>query len=229
MTLMLDSDPTLAPATADADRGQAAFTRTGLALYDLLVLRGVCPWVWRCPNERIHAAYRQHLSNNHLEVGVGTGYFLDRARFSDAAPRVALLDLNTHCLARTARRIARYHPEIYRADVLQPIVLDVRHFDSIALNYVVHCLPASWPDKGVVFEHLKTLLNPGGTLFGATLVQGDVPQTAAAAGLMRWFNARGTLHNQADTRIRLVEGLEQHLNDVQVEQVGCVALFSGRV
>jgi len=38
---------------------------------------------------------------------------------------------------------------------------------------------------------------------------------------MRWFNARGTLHN-------LVEGLEQHLDEVRVEQVGCVALFSGR-
>ena len=181
MTLMLDGDPSFAPATADVDRGQAAFTRTGLALYDLLVLR-----------------------------------------------RVALLDLNTHCLARTARRIARYHPEIYRADVLQPIVLDVRRFDSIALNYVVHCLPASWPDKGVVFEHLKALLNPGGTLFGATLVQDDGSQSAASAGLMRWFNVWGTLHNQADTRNRLVEGLEQHLNDVRVEQVGCVALFSGR-
>jgi hypothetical protein len=36
-------------------RGQAAFTRTGLALYDLLVLRGLCPWVWRCPNKRILA------------------------------------------------------------------------------------------------------------------------------------------------------------------------------
>jgi len=89
MTMMLDRNPTLAPATADADRGQAAFTRTGLALYDLLVLRGLCTWVWRCPNKRILAAYRQHLSNNHLEVGVGTGYFLDHARFSDAAPRVA--------------------------------------------------------------------------------------------------------------------------------------------
>jgi hypothetical protein len=136
MTMMLDRNPSLppAPATADADRGQAAFTRTGLALYDLLVLRGLCPWIWRCPNKRILAAYREHLSNNHLEVGVGTGYFLDHARFSNAAPRVALLDLNTHCLARTARRVARYHPEIYRADVLQPIVLDVRRFDSIALN-----------------------------------------------------------------------------------------------
>jgi hypothetical protein len=83
-------------------------------------------------------------------------------------------------------------------------------------------------EKGMVFEHLKTLLNPGGTLFGATLVQGDVPQSAAAAGLMLWFNARGTLHNQADARTRLVEGLEQHLNDVRVGQVGGVALLSGR-
>ena len=41
MTVMLDRDPVLTPATGDTDRGQAAFTRTGLALYDLLVLRGV--------------------------------------------------------------------------------------------------------------------------------------------------------------------------------------------
>src|ERR1700678_1999204 len=75
---------------------------------------------------------------------------------------------------------------------------------------------------------LRTLLNPGGRLFGATLIQGDVPPSPAAAALMRWFNARGTLHNQADTRTRLVEGLERHLNEVRVEQVGCVALFSGR-
>jgi SAM-dependent methyltransferase len=212
----------------DADRGQGAFTPAGLALYDLLVLHGLCRWVWRCPNERVLAAYRQHLSDNHLEVGVGTGYFLDRVRFPVAAPRVALLDLNTHCLARTARRIARYHPEVYRADVLQPIVLDGSRFDSVALNYVVHCLPGSWPRKGAVFGHLKTLLNPGGTLFGATLVQGDAPQSALATGLMRWFNALGTLHNRADTCGRLVEGLEQHFDEVRVEQVGCVALFSGR-
>jgi len=161
-------------------------------------------------------------------VGVGTGYFLDHARFSNAVPRVALLDLNVHCLARTARRIARYHPEVYQADVLQPIVLDVPRFGSIALNYVVHCLPASWPQKGAVFGHLRALLNPGGTLFGATLVQGDLPQSAAAVGLMRWFNARGTLHNLGDTHSRLVGGLEEHLDEVRVEQVGCVALFSGR-
>lgn len=211
------------------DRGQAAFTRAGLALYDSLILRALCPWVWRCPSDRILAAYHEYLSNNHLEVGVGTGYFLDQARFSSATPRVALLDLNNHCLKRTARRIRRYEPEIYQADVLQPIDLTARRFDSIALNYVVHCLPVPWPQKGVVFSHLKALLNPGGTLFGATLVQGDVRQSATAATFMRWFNVRGTLHNRDDTRGRLVAALNRHLSEVRVEQVGCVALFSGRV
>ena len=98
-----------APSTDDVDRGQAAFTPAGLALYDLLIVRCLCPWVWRCPNWHILAAYRRHLSNNHLEVGVGTGYYLHHARFSDAAPRVALLDLNNHCLAR-------YQPEVCQVD-----------------------------------------------------------------------------------------------------------------
>jgi SAM-dependent methyltransferase len=209
-----------------ADRGQAAFTRTGLALYDMLILRGLCRWVWRCPNERILEAYRRQLSDNHLEVGVGTGFFPDHARFPTPTPRVALLDLNSHCLARTARRIARHRPEIYQADVLRPIELDIRRFDSIALNYVLHCLPLPWPGKGIVFEHLRTLLNPGGTLFGATLVQDGA--SAAAMRVMRWFNARGTLHNLTDTRARLVESLQRHLREVRVEQVGCVVLFSGR-
>jgi SAM-dependent methyltransferase len=227
MTLTRNHDAAV-PFAIGGSRGQAAFTRAGLAVYDLLILRALCPWVWRCPSERIVATYRRHLSNNHLEVGVGTGYFLDRARFSAWAPRLALLDLNTHCLAHTARRIARYHPEVHEADVLQPIALEGRRFDSIALNYVLHCLPAPWPQKGAVFAHLKALLHPGGTLFGATLVQSDVPQSAFSVGVMRWFNARGTLHNQADTQARLVQGLKQHLDDVEVEQVGCVALFSGR-
>jgi SAM-dependent methyltransferase len=220
------SEPEL--STAEADRGQAAFTRIGLALYDLLILRGICRWVWRCPNERILAAYAHNLSSNHLEIGVGTGYFLDHAEFSSAAPRVALLDLNPHCLARTARRVARYHPEVYRADASQLFNLEANRFDSIALNYVVHCLPGSWPAKGSVFAHSKKLLNPGGMLFGASLVQDEILQSTVAARLMRWFNARGTLNNLTDTRARLVESLEQHFVDVRVAQVGSVLLFSGR-
>ena len=208
--------------------GQSAFSKTGLALYDFCVLHVVCRYAWRCPNERVLAAYREHVSNNHLDVGVGTGYFLDHARFPTATPRIALLDLNANCLERTARRIGRYSPEVYQANLLAPIELKARKFDSIGMNYVLHCLPGGFPDKGRAIGHLAALLNPGGVLFGATLLQGGVERGPLAKTLMHLFNARHTLNNTGDTHEGLTEALERHLTDVHIEIVGCVALFSGR-
>lgn len=66
------------------------------------------------------ALYRRHLPSNHLEVGVGTGYFLEHSHFPGPQPRLALLDLSPHCLERTAARLSRYAPEIYRANALAP-------------------------------------------------------------------------------------------------------------
>jgi hypothetical protein len=57
----------------------------------------------------------------HLDVGVGTGYFLDRCTFPVAAPEVHLMDLNPNCLEKTARRIRRYRPVTHRCNVLDPI------------------------------------------------------------------------------------------------------------
>ena len=42
------------------------------------------------------------------------------------------------------------------------------------------------------------------------------------------FNELGILANQAATRARVMEGLEQYLDDVCVEQVGRVELISAR-
>jgi len=208
--------------------GQAAFTKPGLALYDFLVLQLICRLAWRCSNERILAAYRRHVTANHLDVGVGTGYFLDHAVFPAAQPRVGLLDLNANCLERAARRIARYRPELYQANLLAPIAVNARRFDSVGMNYVLHCLPGALPEKGVAVAHLKALLNPGGVLFGATLLQGGVRRNALAVGLMHLFNSRRTLCNRGDSLEGLESALKQHLRDVRIEVVGCVALFSGR-
>lgn len=60
------------------------------------------------------------MPSNHLEVGVGTGYFLDRSSFPVPEPRLALLDLNPHWLKHTEARLARYTPEVYRANALVP-------------------------------------------------------------------------------------------------------------
>jgi len=218
----------VSPAGARVNAGQAAFTKTTLAIYDWFVLGFTCHLVWRCSTEHTLALYRRHLSGNHLEVGVGTGFFLDRSRFPISRPRLALLDLNPNCLELTARRVSRYEPEIYQANVLAPIQMEVLPFDSVGVNYVLHCLPGALPEKGIVFAHLKTLLRPGGVLFGSTLLQGGVPRSALARASMRLYNARRVFCNERDDVDGLVRALEQHLKHVQVETIGCVAQFSGR-
>jgi hypothetical protein len=57
---------------------QAAFNDRTLKYYDWL-LEFTSNRIWRCPIERTLELYQRYLSANHLEVGVGTGYFLDRS------------------------------------------------------------------------------------------------------------------------------------------------------
>ena len=118
---MSASDQNAVPATQEAAAGAAVYSKALLAIYDLEVLGFELPVIFKCPARRIVAHYERHLSDRHLDVGVGTGYFLDRARFPVATPEVHLLDLNANCLARTSDRIRRYRPVAHRADVLAPI------------------------------------------------------------------------------------------------------------
>jgi SAM-dependent methyltransferase len=219
----------MATAIQQENFGQAAFTKSGLAVYDWLVLKAICPWIWGCSNKDVLAFYRKHLSGNHLEVGVGTGYFLDHCIFPVERPKVTLLDLNANCLERTKKRIARYHPKTYQANILQPIAIGVDRFDSIGLNYVLHCLPGTFPAKEAALVHLKALLNPGGVIFGSTVLNGGVKTNAFSRAVLRFFNARQTLCNEQDTYAGLLRALEKHFSNVHVTVTGRVALFSGKV
>ncbi len=62
----------------DARKGAAVYTPLSLALYDLVVLGFSNFFVWRCSSRLILDFYNQHISDKHLDIGVGTGYFLDR-------------------------------------------------------------------------------------------------------------------------------------------------------
>src|SRR5262249_34164386 len=154
--------------------------------------------IWRCPSKHILSLYNGHVTANHLDVGVGTGFFLDRCRFPSEVPRLALMDLNATCLEATGKRVERYRPEVYRANVLEPIPYNSAKFDSIGLNYLLHCLPGTIQSKGGVFQHLKPLLNPGGVMFGATLLHGGVRRNLAAKRLMAFYNSKGIFTNHHD-------------------------------
>lgn len=209
--------------------GQAIYTQRALRAYDFVVLGVSNRFLWKCPTQRLVAHYNKHISANHLDVGVGSGYFLDHCRFPSHTPRVALMDLNQNTLDFTSERVARYQPETYLRSVLEPISIEATNFDSVGVNYLLHCVPGTIESKAVVFDHLKALMNPNAVLFGSTLLQGGVRPNWFAQRLMNVYNRKGIFSNQNDSLEGLRRVLEARFRDVSIEVIGCAALFSGRL
>lgn len=216
------------PTGEDAARGAAVYTPSILAAYDWFVLGFSNSLVWKCPSQVILDFYNEHVSGKHLDIGVGTGYFLDRCRFPSTAPTLALFDLNPNSLAKTARRLRRYAPSCHAGNVLCPIDIGLSGFGSIGLNYLLHCLPGNLESKSIVFEHAKPLLEDGGVIFGSTILGTDVPHNFLARKLMPAYNAKGFFSNLTDRRQDLEAGLKAHFGEYTIRIEGCVALFSAR-
>lgn len=208
-------------------RGQAVYSRLTLPFYDFWVHGVSNPMAWGCPTGELLYWCNRHISANHLDVGVGSGFLLDRAHFPHACPRIVLMDLNETSLVYTARRLARYHPDTHRTNILEPIDYDGEPFDSVGLNYLLHCVPGNLTEKAVAFDHLARLLNPGGVLFGSTIIA-DEPRNLFARGLIEAYNRAGIFHNRNDREEDLRRELQKRFTDVKVERWGQVCLFAAR-
>lgn len=211
----------------DASRGAAVYTPGALAVYDLFVLGFSNSFIWNCPSRLILGLYDQHVSSKHLDIGVGTGYFMDSCRFP-ASPTIALLDLNPNCLEKAAARLRRYSPTCHLGNVLQPIDIGSSGFGSIGLNYVLHCLPGDLKSKSIVFRNIKPLLKDGGMIFGSTILGRGVRHSLLARKLIRAYNARGIFSNLYDSQEDLEAGLRASFNQSTIGVRGCVALFHAK-
>lgn len=215
------------PSPEQVAAGQAVYTPKLLSIYDILVLGISNRFIWKCPSPGIEKHYNTNVSANHLDVGVGTGYFPDRCVFPSPTPRVGLMDMNPNTLAFAAQRIARYRPETYEQNILEPITAAIEPFDSVGLNYLFHCVPGAIEVKMVALDHLAPVMKPGCRVFGSTILQGGVPRSWSARRLMAFYNRKGIFSNTEDGLEGLKSALTQRLDRVEVRVVGCVALFSG--
>lgn len=208
--------------------GASIYNKTVLSIYDLYVLGFSNSFAWRCPSRLILNFYNEHISDKHLDVGVGTGYFLDKCKFPTPTPTIALADLNENSLQTTAKRLKRYKPTTHVANVMEPLRIESADFNSIALNYLLHCLPGNILSKGTVFAHLNPLLNNGGVIFGTTILGKGVKQNFLNRTLMRIYNSKGIFDNFDDSASDLERVLKDNFNEYTVHIEGCVAFFMGR-
>lgn len=210
-----------------ATAGQAVYTPWTLRAYDAFVLGFSNTVLWRCPTRELEALYARNATRRHMDVGVGTGYFLDRTGWPVAKPDILLVDLNSHSLAAAAQRIRRYNPKTLSANVLEPFAV-AGTYDSAGLCFLLHCLPGTIRDKAAVFDHIRPALSKGAKVFGATIVQGDAPRSWTAQALMDAYNRRGIFSNANDTAQDLEAELHKRFDGVRVTRRGAVAMFEAR-
>jgi SAM-dependent methyltransferase len=207
-----------------AYEGQREYTPLFLKIYDPLILGFFTPVVWRCPTTRLVEGYRRHLGHRHLDVGPGTGYFLERAGMPDGSP-VTLLDPNAHALDHASRRLQRLDITTIEADVCKPLPFH-GPFDSAALDGVLHCLPGPLPRKAAAVANVAAALAPAGVLFGAWILGPSGRHTWLSRSILKANNRRGTFDNLGDTQEGLRVILEASFERVELETVGSMAIFA---
>ena len=207
-----------------AYQGQREYTPLFLKIYDPVILSFLAPVAWRCPSARLAEGYRRHLGNRHLDVGPGTGYFLERAGIPDGSS-VTLLDPNAHVLDHSSVRLRHLDVTTVEADVLKPLPVN-GPFESAALNGVLHCLPGPLSRKAAAVANTAAVLAPEGVLFGATILGRSGRHTRLARRMLEVNNRRGTFDNLGDTEEGLRRILEASFEHVELETVGSMAIFS---
>ncbi|KAK1710060.1 methyltransferase domain-containing protein [Colletotrichum acutatum] len=216
-------------------------------LYDTLVLNFYCPLAWGCPRNVLSGHYSKHVSclvkpkARLLDIGVGTGYFMQSAPLPPGSA-IVLADINQSPLAEAQHRIQLAHPnvivDIAQADVFVlgdtsqlPSALHTSsngQFDVISCMLLLHCLPGSPRRKGEAMAGLGHLLKPDGVLVGATVLGGGVKHNAFGRFLMFWHNLLGVFHNNNDYAADIVEPLKADFKNVDWQMVGTTLLFEAK-
>ena len=205
------------------DRGASGgiYNPVTLRLYDAGVLGLTNRLIWRCPTATMVEHYRSHSGRSHLDVGPGTGYFLERID----SPSLTLLDLNASCLAAASDRVGHGRSVAsLQQSFFDPLPRE-HSFDSIGLNFLLHCIPSH--EKWDRLSQLRGHLRPGGTIFGSTVIRDPETATLAARALNSTYNRLGVFGNADDTMDELENALRGY-TEVSTRRVGQVALFSAR-
>jgi hypothetical protein len=91
---------------------------------------------------------------------------------------------------------------------------------------VLHCLPGPLERKAVAVANIASVLVPGATFFGATVLGRSAKHTRMGRAFLTAFNRRGAFDNLDDTEDGIAEILRRSFGQVTIETVGGLAIFA---
>ena len=209
-----------------ARRGWRDYTPFLLRIYDPMVLGFFARFVWRIPKKAMLDSFRELIGPTHLEVGPGTGWFLEKSGRLDNTS-LTILDPNPNVLRHVTQRLRDVPITAIQADVLKPLPVE-GPFASAGLNAVLHCLPGPPEYKEVALRNIAAVLAPDGVLFGATVLGRSANHTWIARRVLTVFNRQGGFDNLEDSEEWLRGALGRSFDSVEVDVVGSLATFVAR-
>lgn len=210
----------------DIHPGARDYGAITLPLYDAAVLNVAVPHAWGIPLAEERALYERCLGRRHLDVGVATGYFLQKTA-DGRCEEITLMDLNPNATAYAAQKLARFEVTQAVGDALKPFPV-TGPFDSIGLFHLLHCMPGSIPEKEQVFDHAIEKLAPGGVVFGASVTPLGQSQNPFAKLVLKGSNRRGALNNLKDAHEDLRRAIESRFRTATVHLRGLMTIWEAR-
>ncbi|KAJ5444866.1 hypothetical protein N7491_000948 [Penicillium cf. griseofulvum] len=187
-----------------------------LWVYDFFVQVLTNTFWWRCPTKSVLIPFfLKNTSQNHMEVGAGTGYFLrakvDHERQQSPIPKLikassswprklTIVDFHSQCLTKAVNRIASdtaVQPECVVANILEPLPLAPKN------------------TKGRVFENLKEFLADEGVFFGSTVLSKGVKHNLIGGFLIWLYNYIGMFGNLDDGKEEILKPLRENFEEVE--------------
>lgn len=209
------------------EKGARIYNPFTLKIYDFWVLNISNKYAWHCHTDNILLQhFRVNMSTKHLDIGVGTGYYI--ANIKDGSNNITLLDLNPNSLSAAAKRIGRRRiNHVLQHDIFCELPEHEKgQYDSVSLYYLLHCLKGSFNEKALAIEHASQALANSGTLYGATILGKGVKHNGFGEYLMELYNKKGIFCNKEDSYEDLKAVLERYFHKVDVHQHGVVAVFT---
>ncbi|HDL8287384.1 TPA: class I SAM-dependent methyltransferase, partial [Yersinia enterocolitica] len=205
--------------------GAKVYTPLTLKLYDWWVLGISNQFAWLCPTKDVLLPhFTKYVGNEHLDIGVGTGFYLTHL---PQGSHVSLMDINISSLNAASHRAGVERvKDCIQHDVFKPFPKKFHHkFDSISMFYLLHCLPGTPIEKSQAIANARDALSTNGVLYGATVLGEEANHNCFGKKLMDVYNAKGIFSNKADTQNALQTMLSTCFYNVEIMQIGKVALF----
>ena len=199
--------------------------------------------IWGVSTDHIQKQYQNYMSDIHLDIGVGSGYFLKRTTTTAHSSEgqlhrtITLVDVNPRYLKECKASLESYTTKVncHAISIMGPGMqgfLPRNHFESVGISLLFHHLPNTEKrSKWKALDNIIPLVKDDGVVFGSTIISGTDRQHKhrfLAKVLLVFNNAIGVFSNREDSLGTILANLNKRFLHVQYKVEGSVLLFEAR-